>query len=105
MFVSSYSVYVSCSIISYYWKTKSFLTLLIKIIGTTNWIDVCPTDANLLASGGTDKIVKVYDQRESKILEIYKGIELGKIDLNILSRFDINKSLVRNHQLRPMESK
>ncbi len=41
------------------------------IIIATAWIDVCPRDANLLAAGGHDYNVKVYDRRESKIVKTF----------------------------------
>ncbi len=52
------------------------------IIGTW-WIDVCPSDSNLLAAGGKDISVKVYDRRESKIVktfgnELHSGIKSAK---------------------------
>ena len=43
------------------------------------WIDVCPTDSNLLASGGSDKSVKIYDKRESKIVKTIDNIHSSKI--------------------------
>ena len=33
----------------------------------TNWIDVCPGNGNLLASGGDDGTIQIYDNRASKI--------------------------------------
>lgn len=36
----------------------------------TNWIDVCPNDGNLLAFGGSDKSVKIYDRRKAKIAKV-----------------------------------
>ena len=37
----------------------------------TLWIDVCQSDGNMLASGGTDGILKIFDKRESKIVQTY----------------------------------
>ena len=39
---------------------------------------MCPTNANLLASGGSDKSIKIYDRRESQIIKTYDGIHHGK---------------------------
>lgn len=33
----------------------------------TYWIDVCPNDENLLATGGGDSKIKIYDQRIGKV--------------------------------------
>lgn len=33
----------------------------------TCWIDVCPNDENLLATGGGDSKIKIYDQRIGKV--------------------------------------
>lgn len=42
-------------------------------------IDVRQSDYNLLASGGTDCKIKIYDRRESKIVRIFDGIHSGNI--------------------------
>ena len=42
------------------------------------WFDVCPTDSDLLASGGRDKNIKIYDRRESKIIKTFNDIHFGK---------------------------
>ena len=42
------------------------------------WIDVCPTDANLLAYGGKDQNIKIYDRRVSNVVKTFDGIHLGK---------------------------
>ena len=47
-------------------------------LGHTRWIDVSPTAANLLASGGEDADVKIFDRRGSKIVKTFKGIHSGK---------------------------
>ena len=36
----------------------------------TLWIDVCPSNQNLLATAGSDKKIKIYDRREAKIVKI-----------------------------------
>ena len=45
----------------------------------TYWIDVCPTDSNLLASGGDDVDIKIFDKRESKIVKTIDDIHFSKI--------------------------
>ena len=49
------------------------------LIGVTCWIDVCPENGNLLASGGEDNNVKIFDKRESKIVRTFDGIHTGSI--------------------------
>lgn len=39
--------------------------------GSTNYIDVCPNNGNLLASCGTDLNVKIFDKRELKIVKTF----------------------------------
>ncbi len=48
------------------------------IIGTTFWIDVCQSYPNLLASGGEDGIIKIFDKRESKVVKAFEGVHSGK---------------------------
>ena len=49
------------------------------VIDETYWIDVCPTDANLLASCGLGPIIKIYDRRVAKIAKIIGKDEGGKM--------------------------
>jgi hypothetical protein len=44
----------------------------------TYWIDVCQSNANLLASGGNEKAIKIFDKRESKIIKTFEYVYLGK---------------------------
>jgi hypothetical protein len=54
---------------------KVWHLLLFRLI---YWIDVYQSDGNLLASGGMDKNIKIYDRRESKIVKTFDGIHSGK---------------------------
>ena len=44
-------------------------------------IDVSPVDGNLVASGGFDHIIKVYDRRDSKIVRNFDTVNTGEISL------------------------
>ncbi len=48
------------------------------IIGNTFSIDVCQSNANCLVSGGSDKAIKIFDNRELKIVKTFEGIHRGK---------------------------
>ncbi len=48
------------------------------IIDLTVWIDVCQSNGNLLASGGTEQIIKIFDKRESKIVKTFEVVHSGK---------------------------
>ncbi len=48
------------------------------VTGNTYWIDVSQINANLLVSGGSDKAIKIFDKRESKIVKTFEGIHSGK---------------------------
>lgn len=43
----------------------------------TSSIDVCKKDGNLLATGGFDKNIKIYDRRESRIVKTFEKFEFG----------------------------
>ena len=49
------------------------------LLGTTFWIDVCPKDANLLASGGSDKSIKIFDRRVSKVTKTLDNVHSSKL--------------------------
>ena len=49
---------------------------------TRPWIDVCPTDANLLASGGGNGSVFIYDRREFRTVKRFDKTHKRKICLN-----------------------
>lgn len=55
-------------------------------IGWTNWIDVCPSNNNLLATAGSDLNVKIYDRRESKIVKTIDANHTGTIILIYLTK-------------------
>ncbi len=57
------------------------------VIGDTYWIDVCQSNANLLASCGTDRIIRIFDKRESKIVKTFEDIHSGKEFNSILLLF------------------
>ena len=67
-------------------------------------IDVCPTDANLLASGGTDLDVKIYDRRECRIVKIFNEIHRSKMCF-ALTTSSISHNTISWHQLCSMETK
>ena len=50
----------------------------------TFWIDVCPIDGNLLASGGEDHDIKIYDRRESKIVKVFSDLHSGSYVTKII---------------------
>ena len=43
------------------------------------WIDVCQSDGNLLAASGADKRVRIFDKRESKIVQTFDGIHTSNL--------------------------
>lgn len=45
----------------------------------TYWIDVCQNNGNLLATGGWEKNIKIFDKRELKIVKTFEGIHSGNI--------------------------
>lgn len=47
----------------------------------TFWIDVCKNNGKLLASGGTDADIKIYDRRENKIVRTFDNIHTSKTNL------------------------
>ena len=73
------------SLLSFCALTANPVFELLSIV-QTHWIDVCPTDTNLLASGGQDKQIKIYDRRTSKIVKKFDGMYTGEICLNDLNK-------------------
>ena len=49
------------------------------VLDDTMWIDVCHSNGNLLASGGSDDKVKIFDKRESKIVQTFDNIHKSNI--------------------------
>ena len=41
------------------------------------WIDVCQNDGNLLAIGGWNEKIKIFDKRESKIIKTFGYMHPG----------------------------
>ena len=54
------------------------LSALLFEIGHVFWIDVCPTNANLVATSSADKIIKIFDKRSSEIVKTFQNIHSGK---------------------------
>ena len=51
--------------------------LLLNIVYTYG-IDVCPINGNLVAAGGDDKSLKIFDKREAKIVKTYDDLHSSK---------------------------
>ena len=49
------------------------------LIELTTWIDVCQSDGNMLATGGDEKKVNIFDKREAKIVQTFDDIHEGNI--------------------------
>ena len=47
----------------------------------TSWIDVCQSNGNILAAGGSDRNVKIFDKRESSIVQTVDDIHTSNIVL------------------------
>ena len=60
-------------------QLRYILNNLLFVGNPTCWIDVCPTDSNLLASGGVDKSINIFDKRESRIVKTIDDIHSRKI--------------------------
>lgn len=70
----------------------------------TRWIDVCQNNPNLLASGGEEFNVKIFDRRESKIVEIFEKIHSGRRNNSgYLHNMVWVSDNIRLYQLREME--
>ena len=61
----------------------------------TSSIDVCPIDANLVASGGGDCDIKIVDRRESKIVKVFDNIHTG-----VYSSLDTREMMYLTHLIR-----
>ena len=42
------------------------------LVGMINSVDVCQSNRNLLAAGGWDQNIKIFDKREAKIVQIFE---------------------------------
>mgnify|MGYP000850438422 FL=1 len=54
----------------------------------TIWIDACPTDGNLLLSGGVDRIIRIFDLREAKVCATFEDIHEGNKTSSIVLYYD-----------------
>ena len=46
----------------------------------THWINVCQSNGNLLAAGGGEMVVKVFDKRESRFIKKFDdGAHSGEL--------------------------
>lgn len=48
--------------------------IILTLIDYVTWIDVSQNNGNLLASSDYEKIIKIFDKRESKIVKTFEGI-------------------------------
>ena len=56
---------------------ERLLLFLFYFLGFTYWIQPCPSNGNLLVTGGTDQNIKIFDRREAKVVRIFYGIHTG----------------------------
>ena len=53
--------------------------LFLFFLDNANWIDVCPIDGNLLATGGTSRLINIFDKRASKLVNIFYNVHSGMV--------------------------
>ena len=58
----------------------------------THWIDICETNGNLLASGGRDATIKIFDKRRAKIVKTFGDIHAGKKIICVIYFVTVNFS-------------
>ena len=56
------------------------------LIGWTYWIDVCQSNGNLLASGGCDRTIKIFDKRKSMFVQTFDSIRTQGIFFNLFNK-------------------
>ena len=56
-----------------------FVNLIFVLLGVAFRIDICPSNGNLLVSCGSERTVKIFDKRESKVVKSFRGIHDLKI--------------------------
>ena len=52
---------------------------LLFLLDDAYWIDVCPSNGNLLVSGGGYNILKIFDKRQSNVVKTLNNIHSGKL--------------------------
>ncbi len=57
------------------------------VLDWSRGIDVCQSNGNLLASGGHDKHIKIFDKREPKIVKTFEGDHSGKNSISFVLSF------------------
>ena len=67
-------------------------------------MDVCQSDGNLLASGGDDQNIKIFDKRESRVVINFDAIHSSKINYGLIWINPYHDIYSRPSQLCELES-